>query len=77
MSKGFVHDSHLHLCSGPLAIVLNVTVVLSYVPLRTDETYDHEQWKRGKGCIKDINIEAGSIMRVMLDRTSPHDICRL
>jgi hypothetical protein len=41
-------------------------------PKRTGETCDHEQFKKGKGCVKDINIEAGGIMRVTLDRTSPH-----
>jgi hypothetical protein len=40
-------------------------------PERTGETCEHEQWKYGKGCVKDINIEAGGIMRVTLDRTSP------
>jgi hypothetical protein len=40
-------------------------------PTRTDETCDHEQFKKGKGCVKNINIEAGGIMRVTLDRTSP------
>lgn len=40
-------------------------------PERTGETCDHEQFKKGKGCVKDINIEAGGIMRVTLDRTSP------
>jgi hypothetical protein len=40
-------------------------------PERTGEACDHEQFKKGKGCVKDINIEAGGIMRVTLDRTSP------
>jgi len=40
-------------------------------PERTGETCDHEQFKKGKGCVKNINIEAGGIMRVTLDRTSP------
>lgn len=40
-------------------------------PERTGETCDHEQFKKGKGCVKDINIELGGIMRVTLDRTSP------
>jgi hypothetical protein len=40
-------------------------------PERTGETCDHEQFKKGKGCVKDINIEAGGIMRVTLDRQSP------
>jgi Transposase DDE domain len=40
-------------------------------PERTGETCDHEQFKKGKGCVKDSNIEAGGIMRVTLDRTGP------
>ena len=40
-------------------------------PKRTGEDCDHEQFTKGKGCVKDINIEAGGIMRVTLDRTSP------
>ena len=40
-------------------------------PERTGQACDHEQFKKGKGCVKDINIEAGGIMRVTLDRTSP------
>jgi hypothetical protein len=40
-------------------------------PNPTGQDCDHEQFKKGKGCVKDINIEAGGIMRVTLDRTSP------
>jgi hypothetical protein len=40
-------------------------------PEQTGETCDHEQFKKGKGCVKDINIEPGGIMRATLDRTSP------
>jgi hypothetical protein len=40
-------------------------------PERTGETCNHEQFKKGKGCVKDINIEAGGMMRVTLDRTTP------
>jgi len=40
-------------------------------PHATGETCDHEQFKKGKGCRKDPNWEAGGIMRVTLDRTSP------
>jgi hypothetical protein len=40
-------------------------------PKPTGQDCDHEQFKKGKGCVKDINIEAGGIMRVTLDRTSP------
>jgi hypothetical protein len=40
-------------------------------PEANGETCDHEQFKKGKGCRKDPNFEAGGIMRVTLDRTSP------
>ncbi len=40
-------------------------------PEANGETCDHEQFKKGKGCRKDPNCEAGGIMRVTLDRTSP------
>jgi hypothetical protein len=46
-------------------------------PEKTGEMCDHEQWKYGKGCVKDSNIEAGGIMRITLDRTSPHNIGHL
>jgi len=40
-------------------------------PERTAETCDHEQFAKGKGCVKDLNAEAGGRMRVLLDRTGP------
>ena len=40
-------------------------------PARTGQSCDHEQFAKGKGCVKDINIEAGGLMRVTLDRDSP------
>lgn len=40
-------------------------------PQATGETCDHEQFKKGKGCMKDPNWEAGGLMRVTLDRESP------
>ncbi len=40
-------------------------------PERTGAICDHEQFKKGKGCVKDITIEAGGLMRITLDRTSP------
>jgi hypothetical protein len=40
-------------------------------PQATDDTCDHEQFKKGKGCMKDPNWEAGGLMRVTLDRQSP------
>jgi hypothetical protein len=40
-------------------------------PERTGETCDHEQFQKGKGCVKDINIEAGGLMRITLNRTTP------
>lgn len=40
-------------------------------PQRTGQTCEHEQFVKDKGCVKDINIEKGGLMRVMLDRSSP------
>jgi hypothetical protein len=37
----------------------------------TEERCDHEQFQKGKGCVKDINIEQGGLMRVLLDRDGP------
>ncbi len=31
----------------------------------------HEQFAKGKGCVKDVNWELGGRMRVLLDRSSP------
>jgi hypothetical protein len=40
-------------------------------PHKTGETCDHEQFTKGKGCVKDVNWEQGGIQRVTLDRESP------
>jgi hypothetical protein len=40
-------------------------------PCKTGQTCDHEQFAKGKGCVKDVNWELGGIQRVTLDRTSP------
>lgn len=40
-------------------------------PHATAQTCDHEQFQKGKGCVKEINIEPGGLMRAMLDRTAP------
>jgi hypothetical protein len=40
-------------------------------PQHTGQTCAHEQFAKGKGCVKDVNWELGGIQRVTLDRTSP------
>ncbi len=40
-------------------------------PKPTGESCDQEQFVKGKGCIKDTNIEKGGLMRVLLDRDGP------
>ena len=40
-------------------------------PQATGQTCDHEQFAKGKGCVKDINIEPGGLLRVTLDRSAP------
>ena len=37
-------------------------------PRPTAQTCEHEQFAKGPGCVKHINIEAGGLMRVLLDR---------
>lgn len=40
-------------------------------PQRTGEVCDHEQFAKGRGCVKDLNWEKGGLMRALLDRESP------
>lgn len=40
-------------------------------PAPTGQTCDHAQFRKHKGCVKDIDLEAGGLMRVTLDRESP------
>ena len=40
-------------------------------PQKTGDTCQHEQFAKGKGCVKDVNWEPGGIQRVTLDRESP------
>jgi hypothetical protein len=40
-------------------------------PKATGACCDHEQFKKGKGCRKDLNWELGGQMRVSLDRDGP------
>jgi hypothetical protein len=40
-------------------------------PENTGASCDHEQFAKGKGCVKDVNWELGGRMRVLLDRTGP------
>lgn len=40
-------------------------------PQKTGQSCDHEQFAKGKGCVKDINIEKGGLLRVTMDRHHP------
>lgn len=40
-------------------------------PEKTGATCEHEQFVKGKGCVKDVNWEKGGQMRVTLDRDGP------
>ena len=40
-------------------------------PEKTEQTCDHEQFAKAKGCVKDLNWEQGGLMRAMLDRDGP------
>lgn len=39
-------------------------------PEPTEQTCSHAQFLKGKGCVKDSNIEKGGLMRALLDRES-------
>src|SRR5436305_1948257 len=57
------HRSGLSCSALPLPTPLSATA--------TGETCEHEQFKKGPGCKKDINDEAGGRARVLMDRTHP------
>jgi hypothetical protein len=40
-------------------------------PEKTGATCAHDQFAKGKGCVKDVNWELGGIQRVTLDRGGP------
>ena len=40
-------------------------------PHTSGQTCDHAQFAKGNGCVKDITIEPGGLMRVTLDRSAP------
>ena len=40
-------------------------------PQASAESCEHEQFRKGKGCVKDLNWEAGAQMRARLDRDGP------
>ncbi len=40
-------------------------------PAPNGQSCDHAQFSKGKGCVKDVNWEAGAQMRVTLDRSGP------
>jgi hypothetical protein len=40
-------------------------------PQRTGQHCSHQQFVKGKGCVKDPNVQAGGRMRVLLDRDGP------
>jgi len=55
----------------PVAIVPSGFAVPCFLPGQTGATCTHEQFLKGKGCVKDVNWELGGIQRVTLDRESP------
>lgn len=40
-------------------------------PQKTGQSCNHAQFLKGKGCVKDINLEDGGVRRHMVDRSSP------
>ncbi len=45
-------------------------ITLTHLYPVTTQICDHEQFVKGPGCVKYINIEAGGLLRVLLDRDS-------
>lgn len=40
-------------------------------PVKMGQTCNHEQFTKGKGCVKDVNWERGGIQRVTLNHDGP------
>ncbi len=40
-------------------------------PEKSGQSCDHEQFLKGKGCVKDVNMEKGGIMRSRMERHTP------
>jgi hypothetical protein len=40
-------------------------------PEKTGQSCEQEQFQKGKGCVKDVNMEKGGLMRSLLDREGP------
>jgi hypothetical protein len=40
-------------------------------PQKTGQSCEHEQFQKGKGCVKDVNMEKGGLMRSLIDRDGP------
>jgi hypothetical protein len=40
-------------------------------PEKTGQSCEHEQFLKGKGCVKDVNQEKGGLMRSRIDRDTP------
>jgi hypothetical protein len=57
-SEGYGYRAQLYRC--PLLF-----------PHATGAVCDHKQFAEAKGCVKHINIEAGGLMRIILDRSGP------
>jgi hypothetical protein len=54
--------SHQRLSSATLSLLF---------PQPTGQSCEHAQFAKKKGCVKDLHVELGGQMRLLLDRTSP------
>jgi len=64
-----MHASYIWLEAGGFHSQLLLCPLL--FPQPTGAACDHEQFAKGTGCIKQVNIERGGLMRLRLDRQSP------
>jgi len=55
----------------PTGIARNASAAPCSFPEKIRAACYHEQFAKGKGCVKDVNWEPGGRMRVLLDRDGP------
>lgn len=57
--------------SNPRKSIGTSSILLIRHSERTGEICDQEQWSKGKGYVRESNIEAGGLARVTLNRSGP------
>ena len=66
----FVHPSWAHKIAEAARVRSRLFTLGISRPLKPT-LYDHEQFAKGCGCVKDLNCEKGAQMRVTLNRDAP------